>query len=80
MEAFWRRGIARPRRVILGFVYVLVGLALFLAGLEVLHDNEGWGAPRIHAELSKLGIDVGQRTVGRVIAGDDTLYRWTDGN
>jgi putative transposase len=35
---------------------------------QMFNDNEGWGAPRIHAELLKLGIDGGQRTVGRVIA------------
>ena len=29
-----RRGIAHPKRVFMGFVYVLLGLALFLAGLE----------------------------------------------
>lgn len=29
-----RRPIANPRRVIIGFVYVLLGLALFLVGLE----------------------------------------------
>jgi hypothetical protein len=29
-----RRGIAHPKRVFIGFVYVLLGLALFLAGLE----------------------------------------------
>lgn len=29
-----RRGIAHPKRVLIGFVYVLLGLALFLAGLE----------------------------------------------
>lgn len=29
-----RRGIAHPRRVFIGFVYVLLGLTLFLAGLE----------------------------------------------
>jgi hypothetical protein len=29
-----RRGIAHPRRVFIGFVYVILGLALFLAGLE----------------------------------------------
>ena len=34
----------------------------------MFEENEGWGAPRIHAELLKLGIDVGERTVGRVIA------------
>jgi transposase InsO family protein len=35
---------------------------------QMFNDNEGWGAPRIHAELLKLGVDVGERTVGRVIA------------
>jgi len=29
-----RRGVANPKRVLLGFAYVLLGLALFLAGLE----------------------------------------------
>jgi hypothetical protein len=29
-----RRGIAHPRRVFIGFIYVLLGLALFLAGLK----------------------------------------------
>jgi len=27
--------------------------------------NPLWGAPRIHGELLKLGIDVSQATVGR---------------
>jgi hypothetical protein len=27
--------------------------------------NEGWGAPRIHGELLKLGIDIGERSVSR---------------
>jgi putative transposase len=35
---------------------------------QMLKDNEGWGAPHIHGELLKLGIDVGERTVGRLIA------------
>src|SRR5207253_2537674 len=26
-----------------------------------------WGAPRIHGELLKLGLDVSQRTVGRLM-------------
>ena len=30
--------------------------------------NPLWGAPRIHAELRKLGIDIGERTVSRLIA------------
>jgi transposase InsO family protein len=30
--------------------------------------NPLWGAPRIHGELRKLGIDIGERTVSRLIA------------
>src|SRR3989475_8645271 len=29
--------------------------------------NPLWGAPRIHAELLKLGIDVAERTVSRLL-------------
>ena len=29
--------------------------------------NPLWGAPRIHGELSKLGIDVSERTVSRLL-------------
>ena len=28
-------------------------------------ENSGWGAPRIHGELLKLGIDIGQSSVGK---------------
>ena len=31
-------------------------------------DNPLWGAPRIHGELLKLGIDVGQTTVAKYMA------------
>ena len=31
-------------------------------------ENPLWGAPRIHGELLKLGIDVGQTTVGKYMA------------
>jgi len=30
-------------------------------------ENPTWGAPRIHAELMKLGLDVSERTVSRTI-------------
>jgi hypothetical protein len=30
--------------------------------------NPLWGAPRIHGELLKLGIDVGQTSVGKYMA------------
>jgi hypothetical protein len=43
--------------------------------LEIRHPirkmslaNSLWGAPRIHGELLKLGIDVGQTTVAKYIA------------
>jgi putative transposase len=31
--------------------------------------NPLWGAPRIHGELRKLGLDISERTVSRLIAG-----------
>ena len=33
--------------------------------LQMAEANVGWGAPRIHGELLKLGIDIGQRSVSR---------------
>jgi hypothetical protein len=33
--------------------------------------NPLWGAPRLHGELSKLGIDVSERTVSRLLRGRD---------
>jgi transposase InsO family protein len=30
-------------------------------------ENLGWGAPRIHGELLKLGVDVSERTVSRLM-------------
>src|SRR5207253_9996947 len=61
-RAFWtwksrRRRVGRPR----------VGLEL--AGLvhTMALANPLWGAPRIHGELLKLGFDVSQRTVARLI-------------
>src|SRR5438105_3294587 len=30
-------------------------------------DNLGWGAPRIHGELLKLGIEISERTVSRLM-------------
>ena len=34
--------------------------------------NVGWGAPRIHGELLKLGINVGERTVSRLMPKGNT--------
>jgi putative transposase len=35
--------------------------------LRMAEANPTWGAPRIHGELLKLGIEVSQRTVGRLM-------------
>ena len=47
--------------------------------LKIALEN-GWGAPRIHAELLKLGFDVKERTVSRYMpkrpSPPDTLKRW----
>ena len=32
---------------------------------EMQSDNVGWGAPRIHEELAKLGIEISQATVSK---------------
>jgi hypothetical protein len=37
--------------------------------------NPLWGAPRIHAELLKLGIDVGQTTVAKYMATTKNLIQ-----
>ena len=35
---------------------------------KISHDNPLWGAPRIHGELLKLGIDIAQSTVAKYIS------------
>jgi hypothetical protein len=30
-------------------------------------ENVGWGAPRIHGELLKLGVEISERTVARYL-------------
>src|SRR5437667_112174 len=32
---------------------------------KICRENPGWGAPRIHGELLKLGIDIGQSSVSK---------------
>src|SRR4029077_1550096 len=32
---------------------------------RMCRENPGWGAPRIHGELLKLGIDIGESSVGK---------------
>jgi len=34
---------------------------------KMSRDNPLWGAPRIHGELLKLGIDIGETSVGKYI-------------
>ena len=35
---------------------------------KMSRENPLWGAPRIHGELLKLGIDIGETSVGRYMA------------
>ena len=72
---FWRwksrcRAIGRPK--IPAEVRELIRNMVFA--------NIGWGAPRVHAELLKLGFDVDERTVSRYMpkrpTDPDTLQRW----
>ena len=35
---------------------------------RMVAENPAWGAPRIHGELLKLGFDVSERTVSRLVA------------
>jgi hypothetical protein len=30
-------------------------------------ENPGWGAPRMHGELLKLGIEIGETSVGKYL-------------
>ena len=34
---------------------------------RMVEENAGWGAPRVHGELLKLGFDVSERTVSRYL-------------
>jgi putative transposase len=35
---------------------------------DMARANPLWGAPRIHGELAKLGIEISERTVSRLLA------------
>ena len=47
---------------------------------RMARENITWGAPRVHAELLKLGFTVSERTVSRYMpkrpAGPDAIERW----
>ena len=52
-----RRGIGRPP----------IGGELRTLIRRLALENPGWGAPRIHGELRKLGFDLSERTVARYL-------------
>ena len=61
-RSFWARKIRRtgPGRPALD-----AEVRLLIATMR--EANPLWGAPRIHGELKKLGIDIGQTTVGKYL-------------
>ena len=60
--AYWRWK-SRPRRV--GRPALASALRALIRQMRVA--NPLWGAPRIHGELQKLGIDVSQTTVAKYL-------------
>ncbi len=60
--AYWRRK-SRPRRV--GGPALAPDLRALIRQLR--EANPLWGAPRIHGELQKLGIEVAQATVAKYL-------------
>ena len=71
---FWR-WISRPRRA--GRPRISREIQALIR--RMARDN-GWGAPRIHAELLKLGLQLDERTVSRYLpkrpASPDKLRNW----
>ena len=61
-RAYWRWK-SRPRG---GRPKTLLGIRHLIREMSLA--NPLWGAPRIHGELLKLGIDVGQTTVAKYMA------------
>ena len=53
MQAFDRIGVGQP----------LIDIAVRKLIRDMQSANIGWGAPRIHGELLKLGIEIAQDTV-----------------
>src|SRR5436853_187487 len=42
---------------------------------KMCRENPGWGAPRIHGELLKLGIDIGESSVSKYMVRDrDAIF------
>src|SRR5215467_13957383 len=46
---------------------------------KMSRENPLWGAPRIHRELLKLGIDIGETSVGKYIYARGIRHRKTGG-
>src|SRR5438094_5377849 len=60
---YWTKLSARPTR---GRPPVSAEIKALVS--RMVAANPLWGAPRIHAELLKLGIDLAERTVSRLMA------------
>ena len=58
---YWR-WLSRPRN---GRPKVSEEIRTLIRGMAT--ENPGWGAPRIHGELLKLGLEVSERTVARYL-------------
>ena len=68
--AYWRWNL-RPRRV--GRPALASGLRALIR--QMREANPLWGAPRIHGELQKLGIDVSQATVAKYLGACGTIVQ-----
>lgn len=74
-RTFWRRK-SLPKR----FGRPLVDLETRKLIRQIASDNPSWGAPRIHAELRMLGIEIAESTVSRhlpkSLPDPDTIRKW----
>src|ERR1700751_3449176 len=57
-----------PVASLLSFTWANSELPSSLARGKLARDNPLWGAPRIHGELLKLGIDIAQSTVAKYMS------------
>jgi len=62
-EGFRRYWIWKSRRQHVGRPSVEIEIRKLIRQMQAA--NMGWGAPRIHSELQKLGIDISQSTVSK---------------
>jgi hypothetical protein len=60
---------AQPRPTLLGSPPVVVERLGRCLIRRMKMDNPGWGAPRIHGELLRLGFDISEPTVSRYLRG-----------